>query len=165
MHATDAEENMVNEIDQLCDYLTFTLGAEEYAINILTVQEIRAYGAVTSIANMPDFIKGVSNLRGVILPIVDMRIKFNSGDVTYNETTIVIVLNIANRLVGMVVDSVTDVISIGETDIKPPPEFGTLLDTQYIKGLGVIDERMLILINIEHLMTSEEMALVDTLAK
>ncbi|WP_245542317.1 chemotaxis protein CheW [Psychromonas hadalis] len=146
-------------------YLTFTLGEEEYAIDILTVQEIRGYDAVTTIANMPDFIKGVVNLRGIIVPIVDMRIKFNLGDVTYNEMTVVIILNVANRVVGMVVDGVSDVISLNESQIKEAPEFGAILDTQYLKGLGVIDDRMLILIDIENLMTSKEMALVEALVE
>lgn len=146
-------------------YLTFTLGDEEYGIDILTVQEIRGYDAVTTIANMPSFIKGVINLRGIIVPIVDMRIKFCLGDITYDEMTIVIVLNLADRVVGMVVDGVSDVISLSESQIKEAPEFGAVLDTQYLKGLGVIDERMLILIDIENLMSSKEMALVETLAE
>ncbi|MCP4324143.1 MAG: chemotaxis protein CheW [Psychromonas sp.] len=146
-------------------YLTFTLGDEEYGIDILTVQEIRGYDAVTSIANMPDFIKGVINLRGIIVPIVDMRIKFSLGDVTYDEMTVVIILNVAERVVGMVVDGVSDVISLNESHIKDAPEFGAVLDTQYLKGLGVVDERMLILIDIESLMTSKEMALVETLTE
>nr|WP_211217196.1 chemotaxis protein CheW [Psychromonas ossibalaenae] len=145
-------------------YLTFTLGDEEYGIDILTVQEIRGYDSVTSIANMPDFIKGVINLRGIIVPIVDMRIKFNLGDVTYHEMTVVIVLNIADRVVGMVVDGVSDVISLSSEQIKEAPEFGAVLDTKYIKGLGVVDQRMLILIDIENLMSSKEMALVEQLA-
>jgi len=146
-------------------YLTFTLGHEEYGIDILTVQEIRGYDTVTTIANMPDFIKGVINLRGIIVPIVDMRIKFSLGDVTYDAMTIVIILNVADRVVGMVVDGVSDVISLNETQIKDAPEFGAVLDTQYLKGLGVIDERMLILIDIENLMTSKEMALVESLVE
>ena len=146
-------------------YLTFTLGNEEYGIDILTVQEIRGYDAVTTIANMPDFIKGVINLRGIIVPIVDLRIKFSLGDVTYNEMTVVIILNVADRVVGMVVDGVSDVISLSESQIKEAPEFGSVLDTQYLKGLGVVDERMLILIDIENLMTSKEMALVEAVVE
>nr|WP_169719621.1 chemotaxis protein CheW [Psychromonas aquimarina] len=145
-------------------YLTFTLGDEEYGIDILTVQEIRGYDSVTSIANMPEFIKGVINLRGIIVPIVDMRIKFNLGDVTYHEMTVVIILNIADRVVGMVVDGVSDVISLSREQIKEAPEFGAVVDTKYIKGLGVVDQRMLILIDIENLMSSKEMALVEQLA-
>ncbi|HEX5364040.1 MAG TPA: chemotaxis protein CheW, partial [Gallionella sp.] len=121
------------------ELLTFTLGSEEYGIDILKVQEIRGYDAVTTIANSPEFIKGVINLRGIIVPIVDMRIKFNLGNVTYNELTVVIILNIANRVVGMVVDGVSDVIALTADQLKAAPEFSGTMDTQYITGLGTID--------------------------
>ena len=143
------------------ELLTFTLGNEEYGIDILKVQEIRGYEAVTTIVNAPEFIKGVINLRGIIVPIVDMRIKFKLGNVSYNETTVVIVLNVANRVVGIVVDGVSDVITLKPDDIKPAPEFGGGLDTKYLLGLGTVDERMLILVDIEKLMTSREMELID----
>ncbi|MHB1238534.1 MAG: chemotaxis protein CheW [Gallionella sp.] len=143
------------------ELLTFTLGAEEYAIDILKVQEIRGYDAVTSIANTAEFIKGVINLRGSIVPIVDMRIKFRLGRVSYDETTVVIILNVANRVVGMVVDGVSDVLTLKAEQIKPAPEFGAGMDTRYLQGLGTVDERMLILVDIEKLMTSREMELVE----
>jgi purine-binding chemotaxis protein CheW len=143
------------------EFLTFRLGAEEYGVEILKVQEIRGYDAVTSIANTPDFIKGVINLRGVIVPIVDLRIKFNLGQVTYDPFTVVIILNIANRVMGVVVDGVSDVLELDASQIRPAPEFGSVLDTDYIIGLGTAGERMLILVDIERLMTSSEMALVD----
>jgi purine-binding chemotaxis protein CheW len=144
--------------------LAFTLGKEEYGINILKVQEIRGYDAVTKIANAPDFIKGVINLRGIIVPIVDMRIKFNLGTPTYDQFTVVIILNIGDRVVGMVVDSVSDVITLTPDQIKPAPEMGTALNTDYLIGLGTIDERMLILVDIDRLMSSDEMGLIDRLA-
>ena len=147
--------------DEGRELLTFTLGREEYGIDILKVQEIRGYGAVTTIANAPEFIKGVINLRGIIVPIVDMRIKFKLGSVTYNETTVMIVLNIANRVVGMVVDGVSDVITLKQEEIKPAPEFGASLDTQYLLGLGTVGERMIILVDIERLMSSRDMELID----
>jgi purine-binding chemotaxis protein CheW len=146
------------------EFLSFTLGKEEYGIDILKVQEIRGYDAVTVLANTPEFIKGVINLRGIIVPIVDMRIKFNLGNVTYDELTVVIILNVAKRVVGMVVDGVSDVISLTSEQIKPAPEFGASLDTQYIMGLGTLDERMIILADIERLMTSNDMALVESAA-
>ena len=145
------------------EYLTFRLGKEEYGIDILKVQEIRSYDAVTAIANAPEFIKGVVNLRGTIVPIVDLRIKFNVGDAHYDAFTVVIILNIARRVVGVVVDSVSDVLTLQGGQIKPAPEFATTLNTQYILGLGTVDERMLILVDIEHLMTGADMALVDTM--
>ena len=146
------------------EYLTFTLGQEEYGIDILKVQEIRGYDAVTKIANTPEFIKGVINLRGTIVPIIDMRIKFQLGSVEYNQFTVVIILNIANRVVGMVVDGVSDVIALASDQIRPAPEFGATLDTQYIIGLATVDERMIIVVDIERLMTSQDMALVDQMA-
>ncbi|KAF1067652.1 MAG: Chemotaxis protein CheW [Pseudomonas citronellolis] len=146
------------------EYLTFTLGREEYAIDILRVQEIRGYDQVTSIANSPPFIKGVINLRGAIVPIVDLRIKFNLDDVGYDQFTVVIILNVGRRIVGAVVDSVSDVIALGSDAIKPPPEFGSTFDTRYLLGLATAGERMLILVDIEKLMTSHEMALVDEAA-
>ncbi len=143
------------------EYLTFRLGHEEYGIDILKVQEIRGYDAVTAIANAPSFIKGVINLRGIIVPIVDMRIKFNVGEATYDQFTVVIILNVARRVVGVVVDSVSDVLTLQAAQIKPAPEFSTTLNTQYIVGLGTVDDRMLILCDIERLMTSADMALMD----
>ena len=146
------------------EYLTFTLGREEYAIDILRVQEIRGYDQVTTIANSPAFIKGVINLRGAIVPIVDLRIKFNLADVGYDQFTVVIILNVGRRIVGAVVDSVSDVIALGREEIKPPPEFGASFDTEYLLGLATVAERMLILVDIEKLMTSREMALVEAAA-
>jgi purine-binding chemotaxis protein CheW len=154
------------------EYLTFRLGGEEYGIDILKVQEIRGYDAVTRIANAPSFIKGVINLRGVIVPIIDLRVKFNLGDAKYDAFTVVIILNVANRVVGVVVDSVSDVLELNGEQIKPAPEFSSMLDASYITGLGSVktsvegkdDERMLILVDIERLMTGSDMGLVDAMA-
>ena len=143
------------------EFLTFTLGAEEYGMDILKVQEIRGYDAVTAIANTPSFIKGVINLRGIIVPIVDLRIKFNLGTVNYNELTVVIILNLSTRVVGVVVDSVSDVLTLTHEQIKAAPSLSTSLDTRYIMGLGTIDQRMLILVDIEKLMSSRDMELMD----
>ena len=143
------------------EFLTFTLGQEEYGIDILKVQEIRGYDAVTTIANTSDFIKGVINLRGIIVPIIDMRIKFNLGNVVYNQLTVVIILNVAKRVVGMVVDGVSDVITLTSEQIKAAPEFSAAMDTRYIVGLGAVDERMIILVDIEQLISAPEMDLVD----
>jgi purine-binding chemotaxis protein CheW len=146
------------------EYLAFKLGAEEYGIDILKVQEIRGYEAVTRIANAPEFIKGVINLRGIIIPVVDMRIKFNLGAPVYDQFTVVIILNINGRVVGMVVDSVSDVTTLTPEQVKPAPEMGTAFSSDYMIGLGTIDERMLILVNIDKLMSSPEMGLMDQLA-
>ena len=146
------------------EFLTFTLGKEEYGIDILRVQEIRGYDAVTAIANTPNFINGVINLRGIIVPIVDMRIKFNLGTVEYNQFTVVIILNLSHRVVGIVVDGVSDVITLTQEQIKAAPEFSSSLDTQYIVGLGAVDQRMIILMDIERLMNSRDMDLIDSVA-
>jgi purine-binding chemotaxis protein CheW len=143
------------------EYLSFTLGKEEYGIEILKVQEIRSYEAVTHIANAPEFIKGVVNLRGIIVPIVDMRIKFNLGKAEYDQFTVVIVLNVAGRVVGMVVDGVSDVITLAAEQMKPAPDFSSTFDTEYITGLGTVDSRILILVDIEKLMGGADMALVE----
>lgn len=144
------------------EYLTFILGKEEYGIDILRVQEIRGYDAVTAIANAPPFIKGVINLRGTIVPIVDMRIKFNLSSATYDAFTVVIILNVLQRTVGIVVDGVSDVVALDAGDIKAPPEFGSAFDTKFLTGLGVSNERMLILVDIEKLLSSKDLALMDS---
>ena len=146
------------------EFLSFTLGHEEYGIDIQKVQELRGYDAVTRIANAPEFIKGVVNLRGIIVPIIDMRIRFGIGTPSYDQFTVVIVLNIGGRVVGMVVDSVSDVITLSQEQIKPAPAMGSVLDTDYLIGLGTLDERMLILVDIDRLMSSEEMGLVEAAA-
>lgn len=143
------------------EFLTFTLGAEEYAIDILKVQEIRGYEEPTVIANSPAFIKGVVNLRGTIVPIVDLRIKFDVGVVEYTPFTVVIILNVGGRVVGMVVDAVSEVAAMSDEQIRPAPEFSPAVDTRYIRGLATIEERMLIVVDIEKLMLSSEMALVE----
>jgi purine-binding chemotaxis protein CheW len=159
--AGPAAPPQVEAVKQANEFLTFTLGDEEYGVEILKVQEIRSYEEPTTIANAPAFIKGVVNLRGVIVPIVDMRIKFGLGSSEYNQFTVVIILNVAHRVVGMVVDGVSDVLTLTAEQIRPAPEFGASLDTKYIIGLGTVDERMLILMDIEKLMTSNDMALTD----
>jgi purine-binding chemotaxis protein CheW len=144
------------------EFLTFRLGSESYGIEILKVQEIRGYETPTSIANAPAFIKGVINLRGVIVPILDLRIKFQLEQARYDEFTVVIILNIAGRVVGVVVDSVSDVLTLASDNIRPTPEFASsTFDTKYITGLGTVDEQMIILLDIEKLMTGADMALVD----
>ena len=150
------------------EYLTFRLGGEEYGIDILKVQEIRGYDTVTRLANAPAFIKGVINLRGVIVPIIDLRLKFNLGEAKYDAFTVVIILNVANRVVGAVVDSVSDVLELKGEQIKPVPELCSMLESGHITGVGTVKttvegqetERMLILMDIERLMTGADMGLL-----
>lgn len=146
------------------EFLAFTMGREEYGLDILKVQEIRGYEAVTRLANAPEYFKGVVNLRGTIVPVVDMRIKFKLGTPSYDQFTIVIVLNIAGHVMGMVVDSVSDVTTLAPDQIRPAPEMGSAFNTDYLIGLGTVDERMLILVDIDKLMSSEDMGLVRKMA-
>ena len=143
------------------EFLSFRLGAEEYGIDILRVQEIRSYEEPTRIANAPSFIKGVVNLRGVIVPVVDMRIKLNCDKVEYNDFTVVIVLSVLGRVVGMVVDSVCDVIELGQDHIKEAPQISSTLDASFITGIASVGERMLILADIEALIGSADIGLAD----
>ncbi|HEX2200350.1 MAG TPA: chemotaxis protein CheW [Burkholderiales bacterium] len=146
------------------EYLTFSLGGEEYAVNILQVQEIRAYERVTRIANMPAFIKGVMNLRGTVVPVVDLRVRFNVGSAEYGASTIVIVINIGARTIGMVVDGVSDVVSLKAADVRPAPQIAGVLAAEFLEGVAILDKRMLILVDIHGLMSSREMGLLESAA-
>ncbi len=145
------------------EVLSFRIGAEEYGIDILKVQEIRGYEPPTRMANAPEYVKGIVNLRGVIVPIVDMRLRLGVQDIQTNDFTVSIILNIGSRTVGMVVDSVSDVMTLQASDIRPAPEFSGVLDAGQVTGLGTLGQgenaRMLILMDIEAVMTSPEMGL------
>ena len=146
------------------EYLTFTLGVEEYGVDILKVQEIRGYDTVTRIPDAPPYVKGVINLRGTIVPVLDLRIKFNFERVEYNSFTVMIILNIANRVVGIVVDGVSDVLRLTSSQRKPPPELGMTQGgggEAFITGIGALDDRMLILVDIEKLLRSADLAIGD----
>jgi purine-binding chemotaxis protein CheW len=164
-HAPDAavrnrQPHAIDESGQ--EFLAFTMGEEEYGLDILKVQEIRGYETVTRIANAPEYFKGVMNLRGVIVPVIDMRVKFNLGNPTYDAFTIVIVLNLGGKVVGMVVDSVSDVTTLAPQQIRPAPDMGGVFDSDYLIGLGTLDERMLILVDIDKLMSSAEMGVLGS---
>ena len=144
------------------EILSFRLGKEEYGISILAVQEIRGYEAATRIANAPAFLKGVINLRGRIVPIVDMRIRFGLP-AQYDAFTVVIVLNIGRHVIGMVVDGVSDVSALRPEQVRPAPEMGGAIDTEQLLGLGTVGERTLILLDIERVMAAPDMGLADAL--
>jgi purine-binding chemotaxis protein CheW len=157
---------MMEKLEELAssearEYLTFRLDQEEYGIDILKVQEIRGYEPPTRVANAPDFIKGVVNLRGTIVPIVDMRLKFNCSKAEYNAFTVVIILNLRSRIVGVVVDSVSDVMELPAESIKSAPEIDSVIDSGAVLGLGSLGDRMLILLDIERLMSTPDMGLVS----
>ena len=141
-------------------YLTLRLGEEDYAIDIMRVQEIRSYEEPTRMANSPSFIKGVINLRGVIVPIVDLRMKLNIDKVDYTEFTVVIILNVKGAVTGAVVDAVSDVVTLESKMIKPAPQFESAIDARFILGLANVGERMLIVMNMETLLSNAELGMV-----
>ena len=145
----------------LREFLTFRLGHEDYAIDILAVQEIRMFESVTKLPQTPDYIKGVINLRGVIAPVIDLRVKFGFENAEYGPFTVLVVLRVCERLAAVVVDAVADVIGLSEAEIKPPPELGTAVNIEYVMGLGTRGGQMLILLDIEKLITSRELGIFD----
>ena len=151
----------LSAVTAIREFLTFKLGAEEYGMDILRVQELRSYEKPTRIANTEPFIKGVINLRGVIAPIIDLRLKLNLAEVTYDSSTVVIVINVAGRVVGVVVDGVSDVISLEPDQLRSTPDFSSTIANEHVLAIGALEGRMLILLDIEKLMTSPEMGLVE----
>ncbi len=143
------------------EYLTFWLGTEYYGIDILTVQEIRTYGYVTTIPNLPQHIKGVMNLRGLIIPIIDMRLKFGMTNITYNDMTVVIIIKVYDKTIGIVVDAVEDVVHLQPAQIQPPPSLHAVLNIEYIEGLVSLDKLMLVILNITQLIANEEIKALE----
>lgn len=160
-----AEHQYQDEIQDSEDdqqYLTFILGDEEYGVDILKVHEIKGWTPTTPIPNSPDFMKGVINLRGTIVPIIDLRERFGLPSLTYGPTTVVIVLNIENsrgeQIIGMVVDAVSDTCTIAKDSLRNAPDIGGVISTDYITGLATINEKMVIILDIDRLLSAEEMA-------
>ncbi len=142
------------------EYLSLRLGSEEYAIGILQVQEIRSFEEPTRMVNAPPFVKGVINLRGVIVPIVDLRLKLNLQSADYTEFTVVIILKVHGTVIGVVVDSVSDVVSIKTDAIKPAPQFESVVESRFITGLVHLGDRTLIVMNIEALLNHAELGMI-----
>ena len=140
-------------------FLTFMLAGEEYGVDILRVQEIKGWEDATEIPNTPDYIQGVMNLRGTIVPIVDLRCRFELERMEYSNTTVVIVLKTKSddneKTIGFVVDAVSDVYNVTEDQLKPSPDFGNAVSTEFVKGLATVDEKMVILLDIDHLVDSD----------
>lgn len=158
-----------NDVQQETNkYLTFVLATEEYAVDILRVQEIKGWSKVTPIPNTPDYICGVINLRGAIVPIIDLRRRFNLDHADYGAMTVVVVVKVITgkieRIMGMVVDAVSDVYDVVETDIKPPPDFGSVISIEFIRGLATVAEKMVIVLDIDRLLNSNELAIVEAAA-
>jgi purine-binding chemotaxis protein CheW len=146
------------------EVLVFALGGEEYAVDILKVQEIRGYEKVTAIPGSPAYLKGVVNLRGIIVPVIDMRIKFGLADARYDNFTVVIILRVAGRVIGIVVDAVSDVIRLSPSEVKPAPALGSIVDSGFLAGLATQGERMILLLEIEKFLSSGELNLVASVA-
>jgi len=159
----------VGDMSDTDQFLTFILDGEEYGVDILRVQEIKGWDAVTSIPNTPEYIRGIINLRGTIVPIIDMRIRFNLEKLDYGPVTVVIVLRVdgeeSSRIMGIVVDGVSDVYNLPEENIKPPPDFGNAVDTKFVKGLATVDEKMVIILDIDHMLNSAELSMLDSVAE
>ena len=162
---SSASRKPATVVEKAREYLTFRLGGEDYGIDILRVQEIRSYEAPTRLANAPSFVKGVINLRGVIVPIIDLRLKLGCDTAEYNDFTVVIVLNVKGAEIGAVVDAVSDVVGLTASAIKPAPQFQGQVDSNYVTGIAKLDERMLVVMDIEALMSSDEMGLLLQVAK
>jgi len=144
------------------EYLSFQLGSEEFCLGILSVQEIRGYSDITKIANTPDYIKGVMNLRGIIVPIIDLRIKLKFEQVNYDEFTVVIILNLKGHNLGIVVDSVSDVIALKNDQIQNLPEMISSINTEFMTGVVTVDAHTLILLDIDRLLNKEELDLATS---
>ena len=144
------------------ELLAFRVGEQEYCVDIMSVREIRGWSRATPLPFSPGHVKGVINLRGTIVPVVDMRIKFGLGEPVYDSFTVMVILNVADRVIGMVVDRVSDVVRLSPDDIRTTPEFGSGLDVRYVAGLAERDGQMLIVVDIEKLFKSQEMALFDS---
>lgn len=172
----DAAKNIAHDIQQGMEtdgdqFLTFMLAGEEYGVDILRVQEIKGWDSVTPIPNTPDYIRGVINLRGTIVPIVDLRRRFHLEAVEYGPMTVVIVLRVEDpntgnsRVMGLVVDAVSDVYNVPEDSIKPAPDFGSVVDVDFVKGLATLENAMVIVLDIDRLLNASEMAVVERVAK
>jgi purine-binding chemotaxis protein CheW len=138
------------------EFLTFTLGSEQYGLGLASIQELRSYERVTQLLNLPDYVKGVINLRGAIVPVIDLRIKLHTGTPVYDQFTSVIVINHQGYVAGLVVDSVLDVVALSPADIRPRPEMGNGPHAGYIAGIGDAGDRLLVLLDVAQLTLDED---------
>mgnify|MGYP001578499265 CR=1 FL=1 len=158
--------NAVSEVNKLVvtgeggQYVTFLLGEEEYGLEILAVQEIIGFTHITHVPHLPDFIKGVINLRGTVVPVIDLRLKFGLGQVDYNNHTCVVVVKMEDRVMGMVVDVVSEVVSFPDGSIEPAPPFGSNIKADFIKAMGKAGDRLVIILDIDKVLSSDEMAAI-----
>jgi purine-binding chemotaxis protein CheW len=151
--------------DDTREVLVFVIGKEEYGVDILKVQEIRGYEKVTAIPSAPEFLKGVVNLRGTIVPVIDMRIKFRLPEPRYDSFTVVVILRLASRVIGIVVDGVSDVMLLAANDVKDPPRLGSVVDSSYLTGVATLKDRMVLLLDIEKFLSTGDLDLLDGVAR
>lgn len=155
MNMTTSTADYTGDVNQ---YLTFCLGEEEYGIEILKVQEIKGYSAITYIPNTPPHIKGVMNLRGTVIPVVDLRAKFSMPAVDYNKFTVIIVVTVGEKILGLVVDAVSDVLNIAPGEVRPAPDFGARVDTKFISGVASLNDKLAVLLDIHKLLSEDDLA-------
>lgn len=152
----------ISDTHTTTQYLTVNLAEEEYGIDILAVREIRGWTPVTRIPQAPQYVLGVLNLRGAIVPVIDLRLRFGLSREAYSATTVTVIITVASRLFGIVVDAVSDVLDIEDTHLRPVPDMGTAVDTEYLKGLTSIGERMVLLLDADKLLQPQDVQLLDT---
>ncbi len=149
----------------LSQYLTFSLGDEEYGLEILKVQEIKGYSAVTPIPNTPPHVKGVMNLRGTVIPVVDLRTKFSLDAVEYSKFSVIIIVTVAEKTIGLIVDAVSDVLEIPVAEIRPAPNLGTRTDTRFISGMAELDQKLVVLLDLDKLLSEDDVAALEVAAR
>ncbi len=153
--SNDTEKSLTNQ------FVTFQLGAETYGISILKLNEIIAYQSCTNIPNVPRFIKGVLNLRGIVVPVIDLRERFGMELKDYDQFTVIMILDVSGRIMGLVVDMVSDVLTLNSDDVKPRPHFSTGISTEFISGMGIKDKKFIILLDVDKLLSDDELNMVD----
>lgn len=143
------------------EYVTFSLNDEEYAFDAVNVREIIEFGSVTKVPHLPDFFKGVINLRGTIIPVVDLKQKFGMQSGNYQKHTCVIITEFSRGIMGVIVDAVSDVMYLSEESISSTPSFGTKIRTDFIKGMGKIEDRLVLILDVDKVLTEEEALMVS----
>ncbi len=163
MEQLDALSNRIGFATDGSQYLTFRLGDEEYGIEILKVQEIKGYAPVTPVPNTPSYVKGVMDLRGTVIPVVDLRAKLAMSEAAYNQFTVIVVVTVGPKGMGLIVDAVSDVLNIPTSDVQATPEFGAAVDARFINGLAKAGEKLVVLLDIDRVLTGDAVAPVGSL--
>jgi purine-binding chemotaxis protein CheW len=144
------------EGEKKAQYVTFTIGSEIYGVDVLKVQEIIGMTQITHVPNTMPFMKGVINLRGLVVPVIDIRIKFKMSERDYNNFTVILIVEVKNRMIGMIVDTVSDVVEIPITNIQDTPHFSTSIETDFIKGIGNDVSQLIIILDVDRILSYDE---------